>query len=107
MPLLLLRLAFGAARSLADARRLAGAIAQVVELRAAHVALALHLDRRDERRIGLEGALDALARGDLAHDERGVQAAVPLGDHHALEGLRALALALDDVDIDDHGVAGR
>ena len=46
---------------LADARRLAGATAQVVELRAAHVALALDLDRRDQRRVGLERALDAFA----------------------------------------------
>src|SRR5881227_2452340 len=106
MPLLLLRLALGAARSLADARRLAGARAQVIELRAAYVALSLHLDRGDERRIGLEGALDALARGDLAHDEGGVEAAIPLGDHHALEGLHALALALDHVDVDEHGIAG-
>src|SRR5580765_5703240 len=94
-----------AAHPLGDARRLAGAAAQVVQLGAAHVALSLHLDRGDERRIGLEGALDALARGDLAHDERGVEAAVALGDHHALEGLHALPLALDHVHVDDDRVA--
>src|SRR5438132_377665 len=107
MPLLLLRLALGAARSLADARRLAGARAQVIELRAAYVALSLHLDRGDERRVGLEGALDALARGDLAHDERRVEAAVALRDHHALEGLHPLSLALDHVHVHEHRVAGR
>src|SRR5437588_9403499 len=107
MPLLLLRLALGAARSLADARRLAGARAQVIELRAAYVALPLHLDRGDERRIGLEGALDALARGNLAHDEGRVEAAVALGDHHALEGLHALSIALDHVHVDEQRVAGR
>src|SRR6185436_8197127 len=105
--ILLLRRFALAAGAFADAGRLAGALAQVVELGAAHFALALHLDRGDQRRVGLEGALDALARGDLAHDERGVEALVALGDHHALEGLRALALALDDVDVDDHRVAGR
>src|SRR5207253_1732228 len=107
MPLLLLRLALGAARSLADARRLAGARAQVIELRAAYVALSLHLDRGDERRIGLEGALDALARGDLAHDEGRVEAAIPLRDDHALERLDALSLALDHVHVDEHRVARR
>src|SRR2546421_2762079 len=107
MPLLVLRLALDAAGSLADARRLAGTRAQVIELGAAHVALPLHLDRGDERRIGLEGALDALARGDLAHDEGGVEAAVALRDHHALEGLHALSLAFDDVDVHEHRVARR
>src|SRR3990170_5280452 len=111
-PLLLGRAALRAARffgtdAFADARRLAGALAQVVELGAPHLALALHFDRGDQRRVGLEGALDALARGHLAHDERGIEAAVALGDHHALERLHALALALDHVDADDDGVAGR
>src|SRR5688572_2209684 len=57
--------------------------------------------------MGLEGALDALAGGDLAHDERGVEAAVALGDHHALEGLQALALAFHHVDAHHDSVAGR
>src|SRR6266576_546277 len=90
---------------LADARALARELAHVVELGAAHIALPLQLDRIDHRRIGLESALDALARGHLAHRERGIDAAVPLGDHHALVGLHALALAFDDADVDDHGVA--
>src|SRR5262249_18023551 len=78
-----------------------------IELRAAHVALPLHLDRGDERRIGLEGALDAFARGDLAHDEGRVEAAVALGDDHSLERLHALPLALDHVHVDEHRVAWR
>src|SRR6266849_9271877 len=86
---------------LADARALARARSHVVELGAAHVALPLQLDRVDQRGIGLEGALDALARGHLAHGERGIDAAVLLGDHHALVGLHALALAFDDADVDD------
>src|SRR5436190_14105614 len=97
---------FARAGLLADPSRLAGALAQVVELGAAHVALPLHLDRGDERREALESALHALARRDLAHDEGRVEAAVALGDHHALEGLHALPLALDHVDVDEHGVAG-
>src|SRR5689334_8944312 len=94
---LLLCFALGAAGLLTDTRRFAGARAQVVQLGAAHVALPFHLDRGDERRVGLEGALDTLARGDLAHDERGVKAAIPFRDHHALERLHALSLALDHV----------
>src|SRR2546421_3857134 len=105
--LFLCRTLFGRSGALADARRLARACAQVVELRAAHIALALHLDRGDERRVGLESALDAFARGDLAHDERRVETAVALGDHHAFECLHALALAFDHVHVDDHGVARR
>src|SRR6266853_1510677 len=92
---------------LADARALARELAHVIELGAAHVAFSLQLDRIDRRRIGLEGALHALARGHLAHGERGIDAAVPLGDHHALVGLHALALAFDDADVDDHRVARR
>src|SRR5438067_5772940 len=91
---------------LADARGLAREPAQVIELRAPHLALALHLDRGERRRIRLERALHALAARDLAHDERGVEAAVALGDHHAFVRLLALLVALDDDDLDDDGVAG-
>src|SRR5258708_79535 len=90
---------------LADARPLTRELAHVIELGAAHVAFALELDRVDQRGIGLEGALDALARGHLAHGERGIDAAVLLGDHHALVGLDSLALAFNDADVDDHRVA--
>src|SRR5690606_24769719 len=64
-----------------DAGRLAGAATQVVELGATDIAATLHLDAGDQRGIGLEGALDAFAGADLAHDEAGVEAAVALGDH--------------------------
>src|SRR3954463_1726613 len=104
---LLLCFALGGAGLLADARRFGRTRAQVVELRPAHVALALHLDRGDQRRVGLEGALDALARGDLAHDEGRVEAAVALGDDHAFESLDALAFAFDHVHVHHHGVARR
>src|SRR5690349_17114583 len=46
---------------LADARRLAGAAAQVIELRAPHVAAPFDLDAGDQRRVGLEGPFHALA----------------------------------------------
>src|SRR6266702_2437364 len=92
---------------LADARALAGELAHIVELGAAHVAFPLQLDRIDRRGKGLEGALDALPRGHFAHGERGIDPAVLLGDDHALVGLHALALAFDDADVDDHRVARR
>src|SRR5579859_6974231 len=61
------RLAAGAlAAALDDARRLAGAAAQVVELGAPDLATAHHLDRGDTWRVEREDALDAFAVGDLA-----------------------------------------
>src|SRR5512143_857965 len=104
---LLFALAMDVRELLPDPRRLARARTQVVELRAADVALALDLDRGDQRRIRLERPLHTFAARDLAHDERRVEAAVALGDHDALVGLDALALAFDDAHVDDHGVAGR
>jgi hypothetical protein len=88
-------------------RRLAAAPAQVVELRPADRAPALDLHRGDERRIRLERTLHAFAAADLADRERGVEAAIALGDHDPFVGLHALALAFNDVDVDDHGVARR
>src|SRR5690606_9703904 len=74
-----------------DARRLARAVAQVVQLGAAHVAAALDFDAGDLRRIQLERTFDGFARGDLADDERRVQATVALGDDDAFVGLHTLA----------------
>jgi hypothetical protein len=97
----------GLARKLLfDPRRLAGTIAQVIQLGAADVATTLDFDAGDQRRIGLEGTLDALAGRDLAHDEIRVEAAIALGNHHAFERLDALAITFDHIHIDDHGIAG-
>src|SRR5262252_1377579 len=89
-----------------DSRRLAGQVAQVVELGATHAATALDRDVTDRGAIGLEDALDALAVGDLAHRERGVQAAVAPGDDDALVSLYALAVAFHHLHLHDHRVAG-
>src|SRR3546814_13496533 len=78
---------------LADARRLAGAATQVVELRTAHIAAAHHLDGIDARAVQREDALDTLAVRQLAHGEGGVEAAVAARDADALESLAALARA--------------
>src|SRR5689334_4969796 len=90
----------------ANSRRFARTAAQIVKFRPAHVAPALHLDRRDQRRVRLERALDTLAARDLAHGECRIEAAIALGDHHALVRLHAPALTFDDIDVDDHRVAG-
>src|SRR5690606_24070286 len=61
-----------------DTSGLAAALAQVIELRATHVAATLHLDVRDGRAVRLEHALDAFAVRDLAHRERRVETAIAL-----------------------------
>src|ERR1700722_16989848 len=83
--------------ALGDARRLAAAIAQGIELGAAHLAAAQHLHRVDHRRIDREDALDALAIGNLTHREALVEAAAAARDAHAFVGLNAGALALLDL----------
>src|SRR6185437_14107113 len=88
-----------------DSRCLARKVPQVIELRAADVAPALDGDVADGGAVGLEHALHTLAVRHLAHREGGIQAAVAAGDHHALIGLDALAVALDDLHLHDHGVA--
>ena len=92
--------------ALGDAGRLAAAVAQVIELRAADGAAADDLDGIDHRRIEREHALDALAVGDLADREALVEAAAGAGDADALIGLNAGPLALLDLDVDGDGVAG-
>src|ERR1700719_3204426 len=89
-----------------DPRGLAGQIAQVVELGAAHVAAALDGDLADGRAVGLEHALDALAVRDLAHRERGVESAVAARDHDPLVRLHTLTVAFHHLDLHHHGVAG-
>src|SRR5436190_1544892 len=86
--------------ALGDSGRLAGAAAQVIELRPADRATADDLDRIDVRRIEREDALDALAETDLAHGEGAAQAAIGAGDADAFEILDSGALALDDLHAD-------
>src|SRR6266581_3588994 len=90
---------------LLEARRLAGQLSQVVKLRAPHRRALGNLDLVDARRVEGKGPLHAHAVGDAPHRERGPGPAPALADHHALEGLQALFLTLDDLDGDAHGVA--
>src|SRR3984885_6114723 len=89
-----------------DARGLAGQVAQVVELGAAHAAAALDGDVADGRAVGLENALHTLPLRGLAHGEGGVQPAIAPGDNPTLVGLHALAVAFDHLHLHHHGVAG-
>ena len=92
--------------ALADAGALADALAQVVELRAPHVAAGGDLDLLDLRRVHRERALDADAEGLLA-DGEGLAGAVALAlDDDALEDLRTATRALDDLEVDADAVAG-
>src|SRR4051812_15440896 len=70
--------------ALRDTGRLAAAIAQVIQLGAANLAGADHLDGLDQRRIDREHALHALAVADLANREALLDAAAVAGDAHAL-----------------------
>src|SRR5262245_20069293 len=76
--------------ALADAGRLAALAAQVVELRAPHLALAHDLHAGHQRRVEREDALDALALHDAPHREGAPQAAALDVDHVADEVLHAL-----------------
>src|SRR6185295_19942176 len=89
-----------------DAARLAAQVAQVIELGAAHHALAHHLDLPDAWTVQGEDALDTFAEADLAHGERGVHASVLAADAQAFVDLKALAIAFLDLDVHAHGVAG-
>src|SRR5216684_2398964 len=94
------------AGALGDPRGLAGQAAEVIELGAPHLAAAHDLDRREARRVEREDALDTLAIGDLAQSEIRVDSRILAPDADALEGLDALALALDNLDADAHRIAG-
>ena len=91
--------------ALAQARRLADAVAQVVQLGPADRAGALHLDLGDLRRVQREDALDAFALDDAADGEHLAHALAAAGDHHAAEDLDALLLAFQDALVDVHLVA--
>src|SRR5688572_23839449 len=90
---------------LLDLGLLAAQLAQVVELRAAHVTAGDDLDVVDDRRVHREGALDADLEADLADGEGLAHALAGAADDDALEDLDAGAGALDDVHVHLDGVA--
>src|SRR5262249_53500762 len=74
---------------------LAGLLAQVEELGAAHARVLDHLDLGDRRTVHREGALDADALAQLAHGEAPAQPAAADVDDLATEFLLPLLVALD------------
>src|SRR5581483_1591913 len=109
---LLLRRAGGKRRKLGlveppllDARPLAAALAQVVELGPAHPTPRDDLELRDRWRVDGERALHTHPEGDLPDGEGLVQAPALTADHHALEDLHPLATGLHHPDVHAHGVA--
>src|SRR5690606_20114395 len=96
----------GVVALLLDAGLLAREVAQVVQLRAAHIAAGDDLDLVDGRGVHGEHALHADAEGDLA-DAEGLAHAVALtADDVALEDLDTGAVALDDLHVHLDVVAG-
>src|SRR5262249_14998390 len=97
----------GSGPPLPDLRRLPDPVAQVVELRPAHVPPTHDLDAGDDRRVHREGPLDAHTEADLAHGDRLAGAAALAPDHRPLEDLHPFAVPLDDANVHLEGVAGR
>src|SRR6185503_1038418 len=89
-----------------DARRLAGQVAQVVELGAANPPAADHRDVGDHGAVEREDALDTDAVGDLSDREAFADAATATRDAHALERLNALLVSFLDADVHAERVAG-
>src|SRR5262249_42519469 len=85
---------------------LADALAQVVELGAAHVAAGRDLDALDLGRVHRERALDPDAERLLADGERLAHAVALALDHDALEHLGTPAGALDDLEVHLDAVPG-
>src|SRR2546430_4550413 len=86
-------------------RCLALQLAQVEQPRALHLAAGDHLDLVDARRVEREDSLHPHAVAHLAHGEGGARVAALAPDHHALEDLDALLVALADPRVHPHGVA--
>ena len=86
--------------ALAHPGPLADAVAQVVELRAAHVTAGRDLDPLDLRRVQRERPLDTDAEGLLADGERLAGAVALTLDDDALEDLGATPRALDHLEVD-------
>src|SRR5512147_374077 len=91
---------------LADPRLLADAAAEVVELRPVDVADHRDLELLDLGRVEGERPLDADAERVLAHREGLPDPGALALDADPLEDLDALAIALDDLEVDAHRVAG-
>src|SRR3954469_9909959 len=91
---------------LSDAGRLAGEMAEVVELGAANASATHDLNLSDHRAVKRKDPLDADAVRDLANGEGRGDSTAALGDADALEGLDSFLVALANSDVDAEGVTG-
>src|SRR5262244_565724 len=92
--------------ALADAGRFSAPFTQVVQLGAADLAAAHHLDRIDRWRIERKNPLDAFPIGNLAHREVLVEPAARPADAHAFIGLHTRAVPFDHLHVHQYGIAG-
>src|SRR6266481_1724607 len=97
-------------RGALDAGGLAAQIAQVIEARAANIALADDVDRSDRGRMQRENAFDAYAETHATNSEARAAGAALLRNHHAFKGLDAFldlfAFAFHQAHVHLDGVAG-
>src|SRR6185437_4183207 len=91
--------------ALLDPRRLAGGIAQIVELRATHAATANHVHVAEHGAVERKYALDAYTVRDFANRERFAHAASALGNAHALECLKPLLFTFLDAHVHAQRIA--
>ena len=91
---------------LPHARGLALALAEEVELGAAHPGVLDHLDLFDGLRVQGEDPLHPDAARDLAHREHFARSAALPGDDDPLEGLQALLVPFFDLHLHPDGVPG-
>ncbi len=89
---------------LLDLGGLAHAVAQIVQLGAAHTALTDHLHGLHVGGVQGEHALHTYAVGNAAHGEGLADAAALAGDHGAFELLDTLPVAFTDVHVHADGV---
>src|SRR5208283_3533046 len=99
------RMESGTLFALAQARRFALQVAQVVELGAADAARADHVDMVDHAGMYGEDALHALSEADLANRDGLAESRVVAGNHHAFESLQPLLVAFLDLDVDPNCIA--
>src|SRR5688572_18390405 len=98
------RRGLASAAAFAQGRGLADPLAQEVQLGAADLAVADDFDLLDARAVDLEGALDPDAGRDPPDGDGASDPAAAQPHDGSLEHLDALAVALDDLRRDLHGV---
>src|SRR5215471_20096552 len=88
-----------------DTGRFTAQVTNVVQLRASHASGADDFDLIDDLRVKRENAFDSVSKRNLAHRECRADAAVFLGNTHALKDLDAFLVALSDFDVHFDGVS--